>query len=218
MSAHVDNGATLPRCALRADAGRQELPERHADAAPDRVLAVRHAAARALPARRLDHGPATARTGARRGGRCLTRRAFNRFQNSFSHIFAGATRPATTATSGPRCCRPTRTRPSRRHARRRSRRARLNETGRRFLDEILAVGGSRPAIESFRAFRGRDPSIDALLRHSGWSSPRPDGAGRHRAPRPARPRDAQSVVEYTPPARLDARTGCARLPTGRVAR
>ena len=41
------------------------------------------------------------------------------------------------------------------------------ETGRRFRDEILAVGGARPAAESFRAFRGRDPSLDALLRHSG---------------------------------------------------
>jgi oligopeptidase A len=40
-------------------------------------------------------------------------------------------------------------------------------TGARFRDEILAVGGSRPALESFRAFRGRDPSIDALLRHNG---------------------------------------------------
>ena len=39
--------------------------------------------------------------------------------------------------------------------------------GKRFLDEILAVGGSRPAIESFKAFRGREPSVDALLRHSG---------------------------------------------------
>jgi len=39
--------------------------------------------------------------------------------------------------------------------------------GRRFLDEILAVGGSRPAMESFVAFRGRRPKIDALLRHSG---------------------------------------------------
>lgn len=42
-------------------------------------------------------------------------------------------------------------------------------TGRRFLDEILAVGGSRPALESFRAFRGREPNIDALLRHSGMT-------------------------------------------------
>jgi oligopeptidase A len=40
-------------------------------------------------------------------------------------------------------------------------------TGQRFRDEILAVGGSRPALESFRAFRGRSPSVDALLRHSG---------------------------------------------------
>src|SRR5690606_10750907 len=40
-------------------------------------------------------------------------------------------------------------------------------TGRRFRDEILAVGGSRPAADSFRAFRGRDASLDALLRHSG---------------------------------------------------
>ena len=41
--------------------------------------------------------------------------------------------------------------------------------GQRFLDEILAVGGSRPALESFRAFRGREPSIDALLRHNGMA-------------------------------------------------
>ena len=93
--------------------------------------------------------------------------AFNRFQNSFSHIFAGgyaagyysykwaevlsadayaAFEEAAQAPDAP---------------------ARLAETGRRFLDEILAVGGSRPAIESFRAFRGREPRIDALLRHSG---------------------------------------------------
>ncbi|MDR1710053.1 MAG: M3 family metallopeptidase [Candidatus Accumulibacter sp.] len=39
--------------------------------------------------------------------------------------------------------------------------------GRRFLDEIVAAGGERPALENFRAFRGRDPEVDALLRHSG---------------------------------------------------
>lgn len=42
--------------------------------------------------------------------------------------------------------------------------------GQRFRNEILAVGGSRPALESFKAFRGRDPSIDALLRHNGMSA------------------------------------------------
>ena len=40
-------------------------------------------------------------------------------------------------------------------------------TGRRFLQEIIAAGGARPALENFRAFRGRDPEVDALLRHSG---------------------------------------------------
>jgi oligopeptidase A len=40
-------------------------------------------------------------------------------------------------------------------------------TGLRFRDEILAVGGSRPAADSFRAFRGREPRVDALLRHNG---------------------------------------------------
>jgi oligopeptidase A len=39
--------------------------------------------------------------------------------------------------------------------------------GARFRDEILGMGGSRPALESFVAFRGRPPSVDALLRHSG---------------------------------------------------
>ena len=43
-------------------------------------------------------------------------------------------------------------------------------TGARFRDEILAVGGSRSAAESFRAFRGRAPSVEALLRHSGMIS------------------------------------------------
>ena len=40
-------------------------------------------------------------------------------------------------------------------------------TGQRFREQILEVGGSRPAMESFRAFRGRDPQMDALLRHQG---------------------------------------------------
>ena len=45
-----------------------------------------------------------------------------------------------------------------------------NGTGSRFRDEILARGGSRPALESFVAFRGRQPTIDALLRHSDMAS------------------------------------------------
>jgi len=41
------------------------------------------------------------------------------------------------------------------------------DVGARFRAEILAVGGSRGAMQSFTAFRGREPSIDALLRHNG---------------------------------------------------
>ena len=45
----------------------------------------------------------------------------------------------------------------------------LAETGARFREEILSRGGSRPAAENFKAFRGRAPQIDALLRHSGMA-------------------------------------------------
>jgi oligopeptidase A len=43
------------------------------------------------------------------------------------------------------------------------------DTGRRYREAVLEAGGSRPAIESFRAFRGREPRIDALLRHQGMA-------------------------------------------------
>ncbi len=43
------------------------------------------------------------------------------------------------------------------------------ETGRRYRQAILEAGGSRPAMESFKAFRGREPSLDALLRHQGMA-------------------------------------------------
>ncbi|MGI9218399.1 MAG: M3 family metallopeptidase [Hydrogenophaga sp.] len=43
------------------------------------------------------------------------------------------------------------------------------ETGRRYRRAILEAGGSRPAMDSFKAFRGREPNIDALLRHQGMA-------------------------------------------------
>ena len=87
--------------------------------------------------------------------------AYNRFANSFGHIFAGgysagyysyswaevlsADAYAAFEESGD-----------------------VKATGKRFWMEVLAVGGSRSAMESFKAFRGREPNIDALLRHSGF--------------------------------------------------
>ena len=44
------------------------------------------------------------------------------------------------------------------------------ETGRRYRQAILEAGGSRPALESFKAFRGREPALDALLRHQGMNA------------------------------------------------
>ncbi|MDB5929009.1 MAG: oligopeptidase Metallo peptidase family [Polaromonas sp.] len=43
------------------------------------------------------------------------------------------------------------------------------ETGRKYRREILEAGGSRPAMDSFKAFRGREPSLDALMRHQGMA-------------------------------------------------
>jgi len=43
------------------------------------------------------------------------------------------------------------------------------ETGRKYREAILEAGGSRPAMESFKAFRGREPKLDALLRHQGMA-------------------------------------------------
>ena len=44
---------------------------------------------------------------------------------------------------------------------------RVEETGRRFRDTVLALGGGRHPMEVFRQFRGREPQVDALLKHSG---------------------------------------------------
>jgi oligopeptidase A len=43
------------------------------------------------------------------------------------------------------------------------------QTGQKYRQAILEAGGSRPAIESFKAFRGREPTLDALLRHQGMT-------------------------------------------------
>ncbi len=91
--------------------------------------------------------------------------AWNRFQNSFSHIFAGG------YAAGYYSYKWAEVLSADAYAlfeESRDRNGALNaEAGARFRDEVLAVGGTRPAAESFRAYRGRDPSIDALLRHSG---------------------------------------------------
>ena len=104
---------------------------------------------------------AASRRGARARSRWSCRRPTTASRTASRTSSPAATQRATTATSGPKCFRPTPTACSRRTG------VLDPETGARFRDEILAVGGSRPAIESFKAFRGREPTIDALLRHNG---------------------------------------------------
>lgn len=162
MTAHVDTGAPLPRALF------------------DKMLAAKNFQSGLFTLRQLEfalfdlliHSDPSCSTPAldtlakvRQEVAVILPPAWHRFPNSFSHIFAGgyaagyysykwaevlsADAFAAFEESG-------------------------NPvdpvTGARFLKEILSVGGSRPAIESFRAFRGRDPQVDALLRHSGMTA------------------------------------------------
>ena len=168
MTAHIDTGAALPRAlydkmiaAKNFQSGLQTLRQVEFSLF-DMHLHYDHAANDgALVQTLIDQ--------IRREVAVLLPPEFNRFQHSFGHIFAGGYAAGyysykwaevlsadaygafeeAAADSGP---------------------AAYAAAGRRFLDEILAVGGSRAAIDSFKAFRGREPTIDALLRHSGMAA------------------------------------------------
>jgi oligopeptidase A len=164
MTRHVDTGAPLPRALFD-----KMLAAKNFQSGLDMLRQIEFA----LFDMRLhaDFSPASGRSAlqlldeVRREVAVLVPPEWNRFPNSFGHIFAGGyaagyysykwaevlsadaysafeeKRPAGSVLDA--------------------------ATGARFRDEILAVGGSRSAAESFRAFRGREPSVEALLRHSG---------------------------------------------------
>lgn len=87
--------------------------------------------------------------------------AFNRFPNSFSHIFAGG------YAAGYYSYKWAEVLSADAYSLFEENGVLNMAVGLRFRDEILAVGGSRDAMQSFIAFRGREPAIDALLRHNG---------------------------------------------------
>jgi len=160
LTRHVDTGEPLPRdlyermlAAKNFQSGLQTVRQLefglfdmriHTEAdAPERVQAI------------LDE--------VRRDVAVVIPPAYNRFQHSFSHIFAGGyaagyysykwaevlSADAFAAFEEQGVFNP--------------------EVGRRFRREILEAGGARPAMASFKAFRGREPTIDALLRHQGMA-------------------------------------------------
>jgi oligopeptidase A len=90
--------------------------------------------------------------------------AYNRFPNSFSHIFAGG------YAAGYYSYKWAEVLSADAYSLFEEKGVLDPGAGARFRDEILAVGGSRPAAESFRAFRGREPNVEALLRHSGMQA------------------------------------------------
>ena len=90
--------------------------------------------------------------------------AFNRFQNSFSHIFAGGYASGYYSYSWAEVL------SADAFSLFEERGIFDPDTGRSFLENILEKGGSQDPLELFKAFRGREPEIDALLRHRGLAA------------------------------------------------
>lgn len=89
---------------------------------------------------------------------------YNRFQHSFSHIFAGG------YAAGYYSYKWAEVLASDAFDRFEQEGIFNAETGAQFRKEILAVGGQIDALQAFENFRGRSPKIDALLRHNGWTT------------------------------------------------
>ncbi|WP_308419542.1 M3 family metallopeptidase [Chitinimonas koreensis] len=161
MTAHVDSGEPLPRALF------------------DKMLAAKNYQAGMITVRQLEFGLFDMELHSRfdAGGETVLQLlerirdevavnrppAWNRFPNAFSHVFAGG------YAAGYYSYKWAEVLSADAYAAFEEAPADFAETGARFRREVLAVGGSRPAMDSFKAFRGRAPSIDALLRHSGMA-------------------------------------------------
>jgi oligopeptidase A len=160
MTRHVDTGARLPR----------ELF--------DKMLAAKNFQSGLAMLRQIefavfdmrlhsDFNPAAGRSAqdlleeVRREVAVLIPPSYNRFPNSFGHIFGGG------YAAGYYSYKWAEVLSADAYSLFEEQGVLSPEAGARFRDEILAVGGSRPAAESFRAFRGREPNVEALLRHNG---------------------------------------------------
>ncbi len=162
MSAHVDTGASLPRAlfdkmlaAKNFQSGLQTLRQLEYALFDMHLHSDFDPAGGTSPLALLDE--------VRRKVAVSIPPAYNRFPNTFSHIFAGG------YSAGYYSYKWAEVLSADAYSLFEEKGVLDSATGARFRDEILAVGGSRPAIESFRAFRGREPTVEALLRHNGMT-------------------------------------------------
>jgi oligopeptidase A len=162
MTAHVDTGAPLPRALF------------------DKMLAAKNFQSGMQMVRQLefalfdihlhhDFDPAGAQTplelldAVRRRVAVVLPPAYNRMPNNFAHVFAGG------YSAGYYSYKWAEVLSADAYSLFEENGVLDPVTGRRFHQEILSVGGSRSAMESFKAFRGREPSVEALLRHNGMT-------------------------------------------------
>ncbi len=160
MTRHVEHGTPLPRALF------------------DRMLAARHFQSGMFTVRQIefalfdmelhvglaqDDGPLQLLERIRESVAVVHPPAWHRFPNGFSHIFAGG------YAAGYYSYKWAEVLSADAYGLFEENGILDRSTGNRFCREILERGGSRPAMESFVAFRGRPPQLDALLRHHGMS-------------------------------------------------
>jgi len=158
LSAHVDDGSPLPRALFD-----KMVAARHFHGALEMLRQVEYA----LFDMRIHHEPAAAGSiqqvldEVRDEVAVIDRGRDLRLQHSFSHIFAGG------YSAGYYSYKWAEVLSADAYSAFEESGLFDRDTGRRYRREILEVGGSRDALDSFKAFRGREPSITALLRHQG---------------------------------------------------
>jgi oligopeptidase A len=164
LTAHVDSGEPLPRALF------------------DKMLAAKNFQSGLQTLRQIEFGLIDMRLHAepaseqriqavvdevRREVSVLVPPSFNRMQHTFSHIFAGGYSAGYYSYKWAEVLSADAYAAFEENAR--DGNVLDVTTGRRYREAVLEAGGSRPALESFRAFRGREPRIDALLRHQGMA-------------------------------------------------
>ena len=163
MTAHAKTGARLPRelfdrmLAARNFGSGLAMLRQVEFALFDMLVHSEYRAGGAAPYA----DPRTLLDAVRREVAVVSRPAYDRFINAFGHVFAGG------YAAGYYSYKWAEVLSADAFGLFEERGVLSPEVGGRFRDEVLARGGSRPALESFVAFRGRAPQLDALLRHNG---------------------------------------------------